>query len=455
MSCSNVLFLTFCSCAAIQQGDWAAVGVTAALLASQSHDSEQSLDPEKKVNFDSALNSGRAAELDRLVEAGDWAGVVAAAAKYDAQENPFEGTSDQPRSPQGSVTSSQKSDSKVSSNASVASSAGSSGTGPSAFSGSGTAFTGGSGASTKTGTAGSDSNSRVKKLDEIRAEVEFLVERVVPEEKDNIDEMMMQFSGREEELVETLRSMQEREVAQKARLESQKQAKRDAKQTISSKYSEQKAATGADENWLDEIDNATQGKDGAQPSEDVNMDDEVLAIQKSLQEAIEAEDWDRVTETAASLSRRNITSSAPPSDASTGTSISDRSTGISEMVDKGDWDGVVAAASKYAETDGSTTTADSSIAERRSRRQKRLQEEQEALQQADIWSAIAEQTKTDATATESEANQAATVAADWAIARSLSELKAADKSGQLNDSDSGDEDADDKKSDDEGEEGTI
>ena len=37
----------------------------------------------------------------------------------------------------------------------------------------------------------------------------------VPEEKDNVDEMMMQFRGREEELVETLRSMQERQVAQK------------------------------------------------------------------------------------------------------------------------------------------------------------------------------------------------------------------------------------------------
>jgi hypothetical protein len=70
-------------------------------------------------------------------------------------------------------------------------------------------------------------------LAEIRAEISILVQHVVPEEQDNIDEMMMQFRGREEELVETLRSMQERTVAQKARLEGQKQAKRDSKRLMS------------------------------------------------------------------------------------------------------------------------------------------------------------------------------------------------------------------------------
>ena len=37
-----------------------------------------------------------------------------------------------------------------------------------------------------------------------------MVKRVVPDETDNVDEMMRQFRGREEELVETLRTMQER-----------------------------------------------------------------------------------------------------------------------------------------------------------------------------------------------------------------------------------------------------
>ena len=62
----------------------------------------------------------------------------------------------------------------------------------------------------------------VQKVQEIRSEVESLVRRVVTEEIDNVDEMMLQFKGREEELVETLRTMQERQVAQKARVQGQK-----------------------------------------------------------------------------------------------------------------------------------------------------------------------------------------------------------------------------------------
>jgi len=62
----------------------------------------------------------------------------------------------------------------------------------------------------------------VQKVQEIRSEVKSLVRRVVPEKIDNVDEMMLQFTGREEELVETLRTMQERPVAQKARVQGQK-----------------------------------------------------------------------------------------------------------------------------------------------------------------------------------------------------------------------------------------
>jgi hypothetical protein len=61
-----------------------------------------------------------------------------------------------------------------------------------------------------TSTTLSDSPSKAAKADEIREEVENLVRRVVPEEIDNVDEMMLQFEGREEELVETLRTMQEK-----------------------------------------------------------------------------------------------------------------------------------------------------------------------------------------------------------------------------------------------------
>ena len=45
----------------------------------------------------------------------------------------------------------------------------------------------------------------------------------------HIDEMMTQFKGREEELVETLRRMQERAIASRARLAVQKSAKLEAR----------------------------------------------------------------------------------------------------------------------------------------------------------------------------------------------------------------------------------
>jgi hypothetical protein len=440
---------------AIQKGDWAAVGVTAALLASQSHSSAQE-SPEKKVNFNGEMSQTRAAELDSLVEAGDWAGVVAAAAKYDAQEN----------------TGSVRSESRTSEAGSSAGSVGSTGTGRSAFSGSGTAITGGgSGVYTSAGTTTSDTNSRVKKLDEIRAEVEQLVDKVVPEEKDNIDEMMMQFRGREEELVETLRTMQEREVAQKARVEGQKRAKRDAKQAVErSKFVEKQtvaASIAKDDSWIREIDDtpsdAEEHAEGSPQQEEGNaqaeapQDDEekqVNEMQGALKQAIDSEDWEKVAQTAAGLSGRLDDNAVDESDAST--NATDKSQEINALVDKGDWDGVVAAASRELETDESETTTDAAVeAERRAKRQQRLKEEQEALEQADIWSAIAEQTKRDSAEAESEANQAATVAADWAIARSLSELKAADDSGRLSDADAGSDASDSGGSNEDDQEGTI
>jgi serine/threonine protein kinase/Ran GTPase-activating protein (RanGAP) involved in mRNA processing and transport len=70
--------------------------VTAALLASQSPEDAA----EKKVDFQGDMNADRAAELDRLVEAGDWAEVVAAAAKYEmANQSPMMVPTNKPPSP--------------------------------------------------------------------------------------------------------------------------------------------------------------------------------------------------------------------------------------------------------------------------------------------------------------------------------------------------------------------
>eukprot|EP00526_Cylindrotheca_closterium_P000115 CAMPEP_0113642870 /NCGR_PEP_ID=MMETSP0017_2-20120614/22525_1 /TAXON_ID=2856 /ORGANISM="Cylindrotheca closterium" /LENGTH=895 /DNA_ID=CAMNT_0000554323 /DNA_START=34 /DNA_END=2721 /DNA_ORIENTATION=+ /assembly_acc=CAM_ASM_000147 len=209
---------------AIQEGDWAAVGVTAALLASQSYETGSSSDTHRLSIDNATLNPSRAAELDRLVVAGDWEGVVAAAAKFDAQE----ATTRIERSESASRASS--SDATSNASGSIASS--------------------GSPSNSEGVTAGATSTSEsgsARKLDEIRKEVDDLVRQVVPEEQDNVDEMMLQFQGREEELVETLRSMQERQVVQKARIEGQKKAKRDARDQVQSSKKQTDGDTGTGE----------------------------------------------------------------------------------------------------------------------------------------------------------------------------------------------------------------
>ena len=204
----------------IESGDWAAVGATAALLAaaSDSH-SGTSLSraaggtAHSRSRDSQSVDAARAAELDHLVDAGDWEGVVAAAAKFEAQAET--GTA----SGTGSGTGSRSSRT----HSSVESSGGSG-----SNTGTGTNTAG----SPSIGTSLSDTASKAQKREEIRSEVEALVRRVVPEEIDNVDEMMNQFKGREEELVETLRTMQERAVAQKARAAGHRAAKTEARRSV-------------------------------------------------------------------------------------------------------------------------------------------------------------------------------------------------------------------------------
>jgi hypothetical protein len=68
-----------------------------------------------------------------------------------------------------------------------------------------------------------------QRINAYRAEVEALVRRVVPDEIDNVDAIMVQFHGREEELIATLRGMQEKTIAQRARAAVQKSAKKEAR----------------------------------------------------------------------------------------------------------------------------------------------------------------------------------------------------------------------------------
>jgi hypothetical protein len=413
---------------AIEAGDWAAVGATAALLAaasdSQSHSSRSRASVSRGGSSVSSLDAARAAELDHLVDAGDWEGVVVAAAKFEAAED---------------STSASASQNSVAGETSALSTG---------------------------STTLSDSPSKAAKRDEIREEVEKLVRRVVPEEIDNVDEMMLQFKGREEELVETLRTMQERQVAQKARVQGQKQAKRDARQsakggilfpgqqtgsssalegpsTPSASGINAAAATAIGvsvaagvaaafaNSSVDDDSEQNTPVDKSPPQSDVSStspsallsmeekrnnrspessgdDDEFRGNKQrtALELAIEAGDWEAVGEAAALLSDASVTSASSGeidrlARGDTG-SLSGDSTGrlqvnaeraaeLDELIERGDWTGVVAVASKFG---GNSPVLDAESASQISAdKEKRLREEQEALAQAELWMEIAKQTK--------------------------------------------------------------
>ena len=61
----------------------------------------------------------------------------------------------------------------------------------------------------------------------MRYGLEEVVKGVVPEEIKSVDEMMSQFASREEELIETLRSIQERQIAGRVRRATNKTLKQD------------------------------------------------------------------------------------------------------------------------------------------------------------------------------------------------------------------------------------
>jgi hypothetical protein len=397
---------------------------------------------------------------------------------------------------------------------SKASQTGGSATGSSQYSG-----TGSQGYSPSTSV--SESPSKTQKRNEIREEVEALVRRVVPEEIGNVDEMMMQFKGREEELVETLRTMQERQVAQKARVQGQKQAKRDAKMTVAAGGAGLPAVTSSPA-----VGSASAGGDmsagtaagiaigaaaaagvaaglaaiGRQDSNSSNIGEsevssyaglptldtsDTLGIESgaesdhsnkrrrtALELAIEAGDWEAVGEAAAMMSDTSVTTASSTeidniafgsSQSGSRASFSDesaerlsrlrsgvnaeRAAELDQMIDRGDWTGVVAAASLFASpsdrsgggstrsnllsattattlaSSGGATTASSN---QQQDRQRQINEEMDALAQAEIWMAIAEQSKQ-----EGQTDVGASDAADWAIARSLSALKNAEQTGEL------------------------
>jgi hypothetical protein len=416
---------------AIEAGDWAAVGATAALLAAGSDSasfSSRSLTAAGTSTIGgstvSSHEAARAAELDHLVDAGDWEGVVLAAAQFEA-----------------SSTVASDSGSRMSKS--------------------------GDGASSMA----SSTLSKSKKQQDYRAQVEDLVQRVVPEEVENVDEMMLQFRGREEELVETLRTMQERQVAQKSRQGAQKAAKAEVKKSGTdtkslfgfggfSAASSKSLGTGqvtpvkprASARSLDpgsvEASAKSLGTGSIVKKKPASAREQK---QSNLEKAIEAGDWEAVGEAAANLNDASSASSADTDEinrladglSSKGSDLSGdsakratRAEELDKLIDKGDWMGVAQAASEFeSEEDKKSTKKKSWFGrkqkkegeeDRKEKRSQRLQAEQEALQEAEIWMAIAEKSKVD-----SEGDRGASEAADWAIGRSLAALVEAEGTGKV------------------------
>jgi hypothetical protein len=392
---------------AIEAGDWAAVGATAALLAAASdsqsytsHSEHMAATRSQSGSSVSSLDAARAAELDHLVDAGDWEGVVLAAAKYGNDEGetneslPSDAVSEG-ESRSNTDTAGQTADSSIGS-------------------------------------------SKALKQQEYRAIVEDLVQRVVPEEIQNVDEMMLQFRGREDELVETLRTMQERAVAQKARHSSQRAAKQQAKMAaktnkslgrgqVSSQAAAKSLGTG-------QLESPAKSKSLGVGTILEESEQTKPASKSALEDAIERGDWEAVGDAAAILADTSSSVGTDEIDrlaegmSTDGSSVGGQSAAaaeLEELIEAGDWTGIVQAASTQRGNDKDETTDD--VEARRQRRLKHLQEEQEALAQAEIWTAIAEHSLSGSEA----ADQGAADATDWAISRSLNALVEAEQSGVL------------------------
>mmetsp|Transcript_8603 Transcript_8603/g.18925 ORF Transcript_8603/g.18925 Transcript_8603/m.18925 type:complete len:489 (-) Transcript_8603:132-1598(-) len=177
--------------AAIASGDWATIGTTAALLntvegnnnfghpfISSSLVSSPSTPMETPSTQD--VNPTFAAELDTLLSAGDWEGVVLAASKTDMSIY---------SEPAAEVTGTEEG----TENQSQFSTKGDSSTSISSL-----------------GRSHTSGGKFMKIRKDLRKKIEELIMDHIPEEIDHIDDMLVQFDGREDELIMSLESMQPR-----------------------------------------------------------------------------------------------------------------------------------------------------------------------------------------------------------------------------------------------------
>jgi len=397
---------------AIEAGNWGHVGALAAVLASQGHGSHRrspthaaNMSASRSIEGDSihsgsrtsgsssmlgaSLEQSRAVEIDKLVESGDWQGVVLAAARFEADQT-FDGESS------FSASSASRS---------------------SRWTGSATSATTPRSMATTDRTSASNLSSQRGQA-EIRAEVEALVRRVVPEEADNIDEMMTQFKGREEELVETLRRMQERAIASRARLAVQKSAKLEAKAKAAPKRSISQQSS------MSQSAGMSSSAMGGASSGDHSVTS-ISSTKSELEQAIEAGNWQAVGAAAQRMSDqsvgelsvdevarlREVISASPAFNQCTPSRGSmDSDFNLDSLIEQGDWTGVIAAAKSASEDRHDAPSGSDEQQHSRS-----MQDEQNALAQANMWQEIANQSKPEAR----QGPAGATDAAAWAIQRSL------------------------------------
>jgi len=492
---------------ALVVGDWAAVGKTAAILA-QSPTSCFAETPRSSLSTCcNSVHRSRAQELDQLVDSGDWEAVVLLAAEFEAQTDTDGYGSKSLSSCSEQLLSMDRSSNKSDNSVSAASVY--------------------SGESDESG----ETPSKAQKRAEIRLEVETLVRRLVPDEIDNIDEMMLQFRGREDELVEALRTMQERNIAKRARAAQNRVVKMEVKKNIKNKRQGLPpsgprsvlldrqgkvdkvgvigtAGTRSEITPMSRVGNSVPLVLPPLPESEIIRDyNDVQSLtslvstasgnkscrsmsstsRAALEIAIEKGDWDAVGEAAAkmndgsessvatsdfgeSVGESTMSSSMLSKDSSGEYSRSTysgskggRIDDLEKLIDKGDWSAVVAVANRYSTLknhSARSSVGSSSNANSRERKKSwknyffgnkkstsvasndesslnsrkpstTLQDEHDALAQANLWAAIAAQSKGE----ESSASKGARDAADWAIDRSLSALRHIDESG-INSSDS-------------------
>jgi len=445
---------------AIEAGDWEAVGATAELLATK--DSSALAPDEDEKGSSSVLSSHassmddeddlRAREIDQLVETGNWDGVVAVAARYadeadeadDQLERPLRSVVEgSPESVNESMISKATSNGSVGS-VSVESPGGDDET--SVFSkttrdsmshttysvdmsGSGDSS---QGASTRSGTtptppentthsssitssfvsrditssmvsaASSVDQQEKRQMNAYRAEVEALVRRVVPDEIDNVDDIMVQFSGREEELIETLRAMQEKSIAQRARAAVQRSAKREAGKTGRTHNSSEDdlndgattddgsqsyttdGRSGGDSitEQFTEADSYSSGSSYSSASYSTRGSDSqysqsqtgnrslgAISEASGLSGAVEAGDWQNVQRTAKFMqgaASTNSRSDPPTVDSKSYASKSSHGSGsmassqssMDELINSGDWSGIIDKASEMRSQGGNAADLD-------------------------------------------------------------------------------------------------